>query len=325
MISAKSTGSSFKCKGGLQNLGNTCYLNTSLQCLLHCNTFLNFFLKNNGHHECPLFNQLKDVFYKLHILNKCVVPKGLIFMIERTSISNILDIKSPNDMHEFLSLFLDVLLEEQKKREKTDFHHFKNIMIGKNQNCIICDLCRDRSLRNEDFSSIMLSFHKQEHESCELINLNEMICRAFQDEHIEKRECDGCSSKQNAVKYTKLYKLPHVLILMIKRYDLKGKRINSGVNVPYSLDLKPLIIRPWKLKGDQGDSDDQEKERLKYTKYEIRSIACHIGSQQNGHYYSLCHDTKNKIWWKIDDEKAEQIEILPHSRDYYCLFYEKIK
>jgi len=304
---------------GLHNLGNTCYLNTTLQALSFCPSFLKFFIYFDQDSNTPFFNQLKDIYTKLHLQKKEVVPKGLIAALENSSIGNIIDIKHPNDMHEFLGLFVDELLEEQKRID--NLRCLKHIIYGRQQSCIICSHCGYQSINTEGFTSIMLSFDEQLNQNQDqnkMIDLKDMISYAFQDENVESRTCDNCHQKRDEKKKTSIYRLPQVLILMIKRYDYKGRRINKAINVPYNLDISPLMIRPWKK-----NIEHRIKEHKESKSYTIKSIACHYGNLHNGHYYTICRDSVNQKWYQINDEEVRELKVLPNSSQYYVLFYEK--
>ena len=308
---------------GLNNMGNTCYLNTAIQCLLFCPSFrqevLNYVHVNQS--LTPLCYQLRDVYHKLWIEKKNVTPKGLIYVIAHSPIGKLIQVNCPNDLHEFLGLFTDALIEENKTVKNENFIKplFEKVLQGTQESSITCSHCGYRSVNKEIFTSLMLSFDastpsslscrhsndkdkekykdKEKDKKTHSLELDDLLQGAFRDEFIEGRTCDNCRQKRDETRKLRLRNPPQVLTLMIKRYDYSGRRINNMLDIPYDLNFSETV------------------------RYKICSIACHYGSLHNGHYYSLVfYDNK---WYSIDDETVNKIDTLPPSSDYYVLFYQK--
>lgn len=303
---------------GLRNLGNTCFINTTLQCLSHCPQFLttvldeDFVVQNDNDDNILL--QLQDVLYKLHIEKKTVQPKGFCASVQNSNIGKFITINEPNDLHEFLSIFIDELIESQKKQallsERCE-ETVKGKFNGTLKNSITCTFCGHKSRNIEPFSTIMLSFHEknanQPNQPNQPFFLDNMIDNAFKNEIVENRTCDKCQQKRNEIKTVSFAKFPHVLIFMIKRYDMYGRRIN------HRLQISKNII--WKRNG-------------KHYKYSIKSIACHYGNIRDGHYYSLVYKSDISKWFMINDHSVEELSSCPlesvtQSSRYYVLFYER--
>lgn len=318
---------------GLDNMGNTCYLNTAIQCLLFCPSFRQEVLNYTQLDQTltPLCYQLRDVYYKLWIEKKSVTPKGLIYVIARSPIGKLIQVNYPNDLHEFLGLFTDALIEENKtvKNDNIIKPLFEKVLQGTQESSITCSHCGYSSVNKEIFSSLMLSFDaetssplkhphietedknkdKEKNQRTCPLELDDLLQSAFRDESIEGRTCDNCRQKRDETRKLRLRNPPQVLTLMIKRYDYSGRRINNMLDIPYDLNLSETYF-----------SNLHKKDKT--VKYKICSIACHFGSLHNGHYYSLVfYDNK---WYMIDDETVNKIDTLPPSSDYYVLFYQKM-
>jgi ubiquitin C-terminal hydrolase len=320
---------------GLENLGNTCYLNTTLQCLLFCPSFRKKVLNYTHYDMCktPLLTQLHDVYTKLWIERKTVIPRGLTHTISQSFIGKMIDVKNPNDLHEFLSLFVDALIEENKNIKDDSFTLetsnkiykplFQKILQGRQESSIICSHCGYQTVNKEIFSSLMLSFspssltnntfNKEVGRTCTQ-ELDDLLKGSFREELIEGRTCDNCHQTRNEVRKIRLNKSPQVLMLMIRRYDNNGRRINTTLDIPYDLSLSTC-------QPIHSFCEANQKHYEKTAQYKICAIACHYGSLQNGHYYSLVHF--ENTWYKIDDHNVQHIYKLPSSSEYYVLFYEK--
>jgi ubiquitin C-terminal hydrolase len=69
---------------GLVNVGNTCSINTLIQCLGHCPTFLDTILNRSiiatkrPNHEFSIYDELKEVFVYLWVKNHTIIPQRFI-------------------------------------------------------------------------------------------------------------------------------------------------------------------------------------------------------------------------------------------------------
>jgi ubiquitin C-terminal hydrolase len=130
---------------GLMNFGNTCYINATIQCLLHCDAFPKLFINNTINHSCndnnkptnapissssstiasspntTLIESISELMVELvlkHHNPPIVFPKKFIQSLHQSfqmrndgkGRSNaLLRIHAQNDLHEFLTLLLDKL------------------------------------------------------------------------------------------------------------------------------------------------------------------------------------------------------------------------
>jgi len=186
------------------NLGNTCYLNSVLQCFINDPCFK---------------NQLKND----NILGKLLDQLKVDFTINEENINhkyNLLEIINyfdnnfkkfqQHDAHEFLLHFLDAL--------KIMYYY------GKTKTSITCSNCKNKSSIYEDFSTINLNLN----ENCNLIDT---FIDYLKEEIINDYHCDKCNCKILATKKNYLYSLPSHLIIVLKKYSFKKKQIS--MNYPF--------------------------------------------------------------------------------------------
>jgi ubiquitin C-terminal hydrolase len=128
--------------------------------------------------------------------------------------------------------------------------------------------------------------------------------------------CSKCCKNTAYKKSTKLWKLPNVLIIIIKRF----------INIHLKNDT-PITINDY-LNFNKGSILSNKKDVI----YIFSSTALHFGSLNGGHYSAICntpdgdilYDDRNII--KIDAEDISQrINFKHKSSNAYMLVYTKKK
>jgi ubiquitin C-terminal hydrolase len=320
--------------GGLVNLGATCYLNTALQCLGNCDEFLFIILNNKNDNESSLINEFKSILKELFINKNSLRPNRFINCLK----NNIKDIEihEQNDINEFLSLFLDKLNKDicyknlidkndlmklnkykntsydvQKfkmdiswvEKTKSEYSELIDLLYGQSITQIICENCKHISHNYELYSSIMVPL-------CD--TLDDSLTEYFQEEFLNdgndgiEWKCDECCQKKRSRKTTKLWKIPDILIITIKRFTDNLQKNNKNILIPLELSL--------------------DKYTLSHTnkKFKLSSVGFHSGSYNNGHYVSLMR-SKNDKWFVIDDLDITELNNLNMISQGYVFFYSAFK
>jgi ubiquitin carboxyl-terminal hydrolase 8 len=133
----------------------------------------------------------------------------------------------------------------------------------------------------------------------------------------ERWECHKCKKKVNTHRSTKLWKLPEVLIITLKRFVNMGGLFIKNDNCVYfpidELDMAPYVS----LKQDVSNMS---------TKYQLYSTINHMGSCEFGHYVSNCKNDYNDIWYHFNDHNVKyKDDIWTFVNDTaYILFYKRI-
>jgi hypothetical protein len=111
-------------------------------------------------------------------------------------------------------------------------------------------------------------------------------------------QCDHCAKKVEAVKGTKITKLPYILMLSIQRfgYDFETDRrikINDRFEFTEQLDMKPFLF-----------ADDAAAEEFLY---ELYAVLVHSGNAYGGHYYAYIKSLEDGRWYKFNDSAVTEV------------------
>lgn len=326
---------------GLANVGNTCYINTTLQCLGHCTHFLEYVLNGEYKQETgSLLTELREIFKELWVNDNGVIPNRFLkYLHQHVRGINIME---QNDIQEFLTLFVDKLnaciairvtpemalsrtqyadSQYDKLRHKIDRAWFNSVGIeysplvdffyGQSIVQVICGHCRKIHHTYEPFSILLLPLPGNSDGTDIIACLNHYILEETLNDHTHRGDdwkCDGCKQSVKSIKTTKFWRLPRILTICLKRFTHDLRKNNTYVKAPTQLDLSKYIIGP-----ETTNTNNM---------YQLCSIACHAGSHNNGHYYALCRNPDSN-WYMIDDTIItgfkDKYETPPTS---YMLFYE---
>ena len=328
---------------GLKNRGNTCYLNTSIQCLNNLELLSNYFLQNKHLDEIDKSfdkNQIAKEYSKLiHAIwsnTVAIEPKSFHIIIQKY-VEQFYGYDQ-QDSQESLSLIIDYLHESLKYTVNmtytgTSQNNIDELMIKSivnyskelnNKYSIIAELFFGQYINkittNEDGSSgkvLSTTFEKFNNLSISIhgTTLYDCLAKSFEKELLEDKYYDENTKEYYTVhREMKLMRVPKYLIIMLKRYNNHQKKSNNLISFP---------INNLNLTAYAEGYDNLE------CSLRLLSIGCHRGMLNGGHYYAICRHSDNK-WYKFDDETVTEHDINQNKnkqilfKEAYILIYERI-
>ena len=278
---------------GINNIGNTCYMNAGLQLIFNCTILTKFFLNNNF--KSNILNSYK---YLLYQYDENRLDPNIIKNIKRKKNKNFNN-NDQNDSHEFLITLIDLLDEELKKEFKNTNKKILNIKYTNlldilfNNRIIsnIESIKTDESSKNTSYERIIsLSLKDNIYESIEDFQKSELLKNQWFSEN-EKKKID-------LNKYLNINKYSKYLIFHLKR--LINTNLKSNKNVQFYKIIE-----------------------FESTKYDLRSIVIHIGSGNSGHYVAVIK--RNNKWYLCDDNVISNVNVDNYLNNGYIYLYSKLR
>ena len=337
----------YKNKGlsGLTNLGNTCFLNSTMQVLSHTyelNNFLNlktYKKRLNNKYDSALlieWDELKDILWN----ENCIVsPFKFVKTVQKIATLKEQEIFSgfqQNDLPEFLIFVIDCFhnalsrevnmtiegtvkdnkdriavkcFEIIKQMYEKDYSEIWNIFYGIHISQLEhAETGENMSMRPEPYFIINLPIP--------IDNKSPTLIDCF-DKYVEGEILDGdnCimhekTGKKVPVKKNILFwNFPQVLVIDIKRFNHMNRKNQILVNFPLeNLNLSKYVV------GYNKDS---------YI-YDLYGVCNHSGSVFGGHYTSFVKNANGK-WYHYNDTSVSEVGISEQiiTPKAYCFFYRK--
>ena len=274
---------------GLNNHGNTCYLNSFLQSMFMTPEFRSSVLKFNysfdkygPKKDCIPF-QLQKLFARLQLkLRSAEETDNLITSFGWTASQA----SEQNDIQELYHVLFDAI---SYTNEKYINDLFQSILSTN----IICKECNNISSHDEIYIDFSLPIKKGK---IVIDSLEKSFENFFSKEELIKDNqyfCEKCQKKVDAEKYFEIKQLPKILLIALNRFEFDYKKgYKQKINIPISIPDKINKIG-----------------NLENINYDLYGIIIHSGSAISGHYFSLIKNfEKEKKWYKFDDRYVYEIK-----------------
>ena len=336
---------------GLENIGATCYMNATIQCLCHISNFKKYFqnrqsvFKDTNNKDCRLTKE----FYKL--INSLWKDsyKGKNYFTPRDFKDTISEMNplfqgiAANDSKDLIIFIYETIHNEINKPENYNENNnynndqtlrlFRNNYYSNNSSFLIntfyfeqqseikCLSCQYSKISYNIANIIIFPLEKvrqyMEKKNTGFISVTLDNCfENYQESEIlfgaNQIYCSSCKHLSNASTSNKIFTSPEVLTIILNRG--KGLQFDVNFEYPLSLDIDKYITD--KSKGNN--------------KYELICVLTHLGpSGMSGHFIAFCKSPVDNHWYCYNDasvsksndpryQNSDELEGIP-----YVLFYQK--
>ncbi|KAG8218543.1 cysteine proteinase [Butyriboletus roseoflavus] len=297
---------------GFHNTGNTCFLNSALQCLLHTPPLLRLLhahskadpcrAKGGFCMACNLRQVMVDSYHKPHSFTPYQITSKLQFIAKHMRKGR------QEDSHEFLRYAIDALQKsclagysqkvEPDLAETTWVHR---IFGGRLRSRVTCRECN----YNSDTFDGMLDISLDIYGSSTLKDAFKKFVAVDYLRGSDKYKCEKCKKAVVAEKRFTVHDAPAVLTIHLKRFSPLGRKVGHYVHYDERLMLQPAMSE-----GQHGPS------------YSLFGIICHAGGGPNsGHYFAYVK-AANGRWYEMNDDAVSPHYGTPVGmKNAYILFY----
>lgn len=345
---------------GIANVGNTCYLNTALQCLAHAPIFVEtvngMIVKGtarSSHLLCELNEMLMQMTLPSSARGACVEPRKFIACLAANLQKKGMYVFEQNDMHEFLGCMLEALNASvcgcvpaeyiaridraMAKTEKTRETLIARFLLASEKAWY--------QSHAKDWSPLVGCCYGQlamqtkcdhcgeinhVHEPClgMTLALTQSIDRWGNEESVT---LDELIKNYMASEHVEGYVCDSAICRSAQRLGHRCIRISRKP------DVLMFFLKRFDDKGSKIDTRVSVPEELCIDNHCIRtknsanhiyrlvSIGCHTGSTaHSGHYFAVCR--KGEQWFKIDDDDVTSLPTysVVSSRVFYALVYQVV-
>lgn len=299
---------------GLANLGNTCYLNSVLQCFTYTAPLSNYLLSSDEHYKkcrmegfcllCEMRNHLIACQKTLHSL----CPNNIVSNLKL--IGKHFRLGRQEDSHEFIRFMIDGMQKSAINQLKLNPQEKEKSLIyaifgGYLQNTIICSNCRHTSIKRDPFLDLSLDVKDAN-------TLEKAIKHFTRSETLtgsNRYNCEACKSLSEATKCLQIQTPPNILTIQLKRFQMHGymslvDKICKIIDFPPELEV-PIVNN-------------------QIVSYDLYAIIVHEGMVCNSGHYHAFVKASNGTWYSMNDSSVQQVG-LGHvlKQKAYILFYQK--
>ena len=334
---------------GLNNCGNTCYINSILQCLLHSPLFIEYISSNKNvlrHLRTFIttktdkkdtktmrlaiqFVQLAIEYWSDPHIQGSICPKK--YIVKPTLLCKLIQryyfekSTAQQDAQEFLVMFLTSLHKalsykltnsKWKATGQTCFSPILDLFSGRMETVSTCINCNHMSYKEDMFQTIILPVEKEK-------SVTSLLMEYFSETQFDKDnlyKCESCEKSTQATQANRITKYPKNMIITFKRFKNNGDKNREKIGMCNEIDITyhDTVF---------GVEETKHTKPIVPKKYGLYGVVCHGGrTRSSGHYYSYCLNRATDVWYCFNDNKVYSVDLddilTMENDDCYILFYK---
>lgn len=331
---------------GIENLGSTCAINSLIQVITR-NDILRNIILSNAFPDNTISGQLKEIIDLMYVRDNSIIPrkflntlytvfKDIFYSGEQIDIgelwtfltdkiceeSEAATAATPKELKDQLTEgvvykddteFYSAIANCKLLKKKYEYYYNKfnkktspwqESTQGFYLNTTRCVHCNLTFYNFEPFTSLNIDIPSD----IKHPRVSDLISKSLKEEVIEGDWfCSKCNKNTAYKKSTKLWKLPDVLVIIIKRF----------INMNTKNDA-PVSINDY-LNFNKGSVLSNKNDAV----YDFSSVALHFGSLNGGHYSAICNTPDGDILYDDRNVVKTELNFKDRSTNAYMLVYTK--
>ncbi|CAF1581464.1 unnamed protein product [Rotaria magnacalcarata] len=288
---------------GLANIGNTCFMNSAIQCLSNIPKLTEWARKQqlSNHKKAVTLAYTSLIKSMWSGENSSVTPHEIKKRVSQHA--PIFSDYAQKDSHEFMNSLLNAIHSEFVENDSS--HEQSSIVTDlfriQTESRVICLHCNMHDAIEETTYCLPLPL------GCESTVTLEMLLDEFLKEEPLDGEyyCSYCQELHLAKHKTSLSQpLPSVIIVQLKRFtfDDTDDKLDTFVKYP---------VQNWKVDGSNNSL------------YDLAAVSMHVGNLKRGHYTTFARLNGSGQWYYFNDSNIEPLNDTSClvNRDAYVLVY----
>uniref|UniRef100_A0AAR5Q555 Ubiquitin carboxyl-terminal hydrolase n=1 Tax=Dendroctonus ponderosae TaxID=77166 RepID=A0AAR5Q555_DENPD len=336
---------------GLRNIGNTCFMNSVLQCLSNTRVLLDYIRKDTYQKDINnVTSSMKGALFKAFgELIKELWASDSSGPVNTAALKSQIQRFAPRfmgysqqDAQEFLRYFLEGLHEDvnrvtsKPKPITTDIEDslpdaekaaeawrrylrsedslIVDAFVGQLKSTLKCTHCGHCSVTFDPFWDLSLPLPSGRNSGA--LRLSHCLEAFTKEETLdgdEKPKCAKCKERRRCTKSFSIQRFPQVLVIHLKRFS-PLERFRGKLNTLVEFPLEGLDLTPYASEAQSGPSP----------RYNLYAVSEHSGTPYSGHYTAHCKNPIDGRWHEYNDSRVSAASGRSAvSAEAYVLFYER--